>query len=144
MKKQDMAVAAYLVAAFAMYKLELGENPVRIFILVIYGVSTIVSGLIYAKKKSEKRLLNGAMIGALYFIILSVVSFIANHGFYEDIKKAGCNALCVYLGNFGPEISETLLAKHFEGPKMFCAAAEETSKNFVNGILASVVKELDN
>ena len=32
----------------------------------------------------------------------------------EDIKKAGCNALCVYLGNFGPEISETLLAKHFE------------------------------
>ena len=35
----------------------------------------------------------------------------------EDIKKAGCNALCVYLGNFGPEISETLLAKHFEGPE---------------------------
>ena len=29
----------------------------------------------------------------------------------EDIKKAGCNALVVYLGNFGPEISETLLAK---------------------------------
>jgi len=44
----------------------------------------------------------------------------------EDIKKAGCNALCVYLGNFGPEISETLLAKHFDGPKMFVAAAEES------------------
>ena len=40
----------------------------------------------------------------------------------EDIKAAGCNALCVYLGNFGPEISETLLAKHFDGPKMFVAA----------------------
>ena len=26
----------------------------------------------------------------------------------EDIKKAGCNALCVYLGNFGPEISQQL------------------------------------
>ena len=47
----------------------------------------------------------------------------------EDIKKAGCNALCVFLGNFGPEISETLLAKHFDGPVMFCAAAEETSKD---------------
>ncbi len=45
-----------------------------------------------------------------------------------DIKKKGCNALCVYLGNFGPEISETLLAKHFDGPVMFCAAAEEGSK----------------
>ena len=51
----------------------------------------------------------------------------------EDIKKAGCNALCVYLGNFGPEISETLLAKHFEGPKMFIAAAEETQTNLVGG-----------
>ena len=49
----------------------------------------------------------------------------------EDIKKAGCNALCVYLGNFGPEISETLLAKHFAGPKMFVAAAEETQNKLV-------------
>ena len=51
----------------------------------------------------------------------------------EDIKKAGCNALCVYLGNFGPEISETLLAKHFDGPKMFCAAAEESQDDLVGG-----------
>ena len=47
----------------------------------------------------------------------------------EDIKKAGCNALCVYLGNFGPEISETMLAQYFDGPKIFVAAAEETSEN---------------
>mgnify|MGYP002708223838 FL=1 len=51
----------------------------------------------------------------------------------EDIKKAGCNALCVYLGNFGPEIAETLLAKHFDGPKMFVAAAEETQDNLIQG-----------
>ena len=51
----------------------------------------------------------------------------------EDIKKAGCNALCVFLGNFGPEISETLLAKHFDGPKMFCAAAEESQKDLMDG-----------
>ena len=43
----------------------------------------------------------------------------------EDVKAHGCNALVVFLGNFGPEISETLLAKHFEGPKMFIAAEEE-------------------
>ena len=50
-----------------------------------------------------------------------------------DIKNAGCNALVVYLGNFGPEISETLLAKHFDGPKMFVAAAEETGNNLIQG-----------
>ena len=40
-----------------------------------------------------------------------------------DLEKQGCNALCVYLGNFGPEISETMLAKEFSGgmdaPAMF-------------------------
>ena len=47
----------------------------------------------------------------------------------SDIKKAGCNALAVYLGNFGPEISETMLAKEFAGEVggavLFFAAAEE-------------------
>lgn len=51
----------------------------------------------------------------------------------EDVKKAGCNALVVYLGNFGPEISETLLAKHFDGPSMFVAAAEEAGDNLMQG-----------
>lgn len=51
----------------------------------------------------------------------------------EDIKAAGCNALCVYLGNFGPEISETLLAKHFDGPAMYVAAAEEKGDNLLGG-----------
>lgn len=45
----------------------------------------------------------------------------------EDLKNSGCNALCVYLGNFGPEISETMLAQKFDGPVMFCAAAEENT-----------------
>ena len=51
----------------------------------------------------------------------------------EDVKAAGCNALVVYLGNFGPEISETLLAKHFDGPAMFVAAAEESQNDLSDG-----------
>ena len=43
-----------------------------------------------------------------------------------DVKAAGCNALVVFLGNFGPESSETLLIKEFDGPAMVVAAAEET------------------
>lgn len=43
----------------------------------------------------------------------------------DELKAAGVNALIVYLGNFGPETPETLLAKFFNGPVMFAAAAEE-------------------
>ena len=47
----------------------------------------------------------------------------------EDVKKAGCNALCVFLGNFGPETPETLIAKNFDGPVMYAAAAESSYKD---------------
>lgn len=43
----------------------------------------------------------------------------------SQVNAAGCNALVVYLGNFGPESSEVLLAKKFDGAVMFAAAAEE-------------------
>ncbi|HIS67364.1 MAG TPA: fucose isomerase, partial [Candidatus Scatomorpha merdipullorum] len=44
----------------------------------------------------------------------------------DEVKAAGCNALVVFLGNFGPETPETLIAKNFDGPVMYAAAAEET------------------
>ncbi len=50
----------------------------------------------------------------------------------EDVKTAGCNALVVFLGNFGPETPETLIAKYFDGPCMFVAAAEGDG-DLING-----------
>ncbi|MCR5443567.1 MAG: fucose isomerase [Sphaerochaetaceae bacterium] len=50
----------------------------------------------------------------------------------EDVKKAGCNALVVFLGNFGPETPETLIAQKFEGPVMYTSAAEGDG-DLING-----------
>ena len=50
----------------------------------------------------------------------------------EDVTAAGCNALVVFLGNFGPETPETLIAKYFDGPCMFVAAAEGDG-DLING-----------
>ena len=51
----------------------------------------------------------------------------------KDLKEAEVNALVLYLGNFGPEGPETMLAQKFSGPAMFVAAAEETGENLVSG-----------
>ncbi len=50
----------------------------------------------------------------------------------EDVKNAGCNALVVFLGNFGPETPETLIARMFDGPCMYVAAAEGDG-DMING-----------
>lgn len=51
----------------------------------------------------------------------------------KKVNEAGCNALVVYLGNFGPETPETLLAKKFDGPVMYVAASEESGNSLMNG-----------
>ena len=51
----------------------------------------------------------------------------------KNIEKEECNALCVFLGNFGPEIAETMLAQLFGGPVMFCAATEESQQDLFDG-----------
>ena len=50
-----------------------------------------------------------------------------------DVKANEVNALVIFLGNFGPEGPETMLAQKFEGPVMFVAAAEESKDDLYNG-----------
>ena len=50
-----------------------------------------------------------------------------------EAKAAGCNALVVFLGNFGPETPETMIAQFFDGPVMYAAAAEESGDDLIGG-----------
>ncbi len=50
----------------------------------------------------------------------------------QDVTLEECNALVVFLGNFGPETPETLIAEKFDGPVMFVAAAEGDG-DLING-----------
>lgn len=49
-----------------------------------------------------------------------------------DVTVNGCNALVIFLGNFGPETPETLIAQRFDGPVMYIAAAEGDG-DLING-----------
>ncbi len=71
--------------------------------------------------------------GEIYECPVCVENEIHMRNALADLKKAGCNALVVYLGNFGPESAETLLIKEFDGPAMVVAAAEETGGNLIDG-----------
>lgn len=51
----------------------------------------------------------------------------------DEAKNAGCNALVVFLGNFGPETPETQVAQYFDGPVMYVGAAEESGDDLING-----------
>ena len=83
---------------------------------------------------SNKRRKNiaAACNGSLYECPVTVENEVDMLKAVKDVTNAGCNALAVFLGNFGPETPETLIAQNFDGPCMFVAAAEGDG-DLING-----------
>ncbi len=94
----------------------------------------VVSRDCFVVKLSETRRANlvKAFNGELYECPVAVENESDMLKAVEDVMSAGCNALVVFLGNFGPETPETLIAKYFNGPCMFVAAAEGDG-DLING-----------
>ena len=76
--------------------------------------------------------IKSAYKGELYECPVTVENELDMQKAVADVAIAGCNALVVFLGNFGPETPETLLAKYFHGPVMYVAAAEGDG-DLING-----------
>ena len=75
---------------------------------------------------SEKRrkAVKASFSGALYECPIIVETENDMRSALQDLEKHQVNALVVFLGNFGPETPETLLAKYFNGPVMYVGASE--------------------
>ena len=75
--------------------------------------------------ENRRKAVVAAYKGEIYECPTVVESEVDMQKALKELREAGCNALVVYLGNFGPETAETLLVKYFHGPCMVVAAAEE-------------------
>ena len=80
----------------------------------------------------RREAIKAAYAGELYECPITVENEKDMLSAVADVKAAGVNALVVFLGNFGPETPETLIAKEFDGPCMFVAAAEGDG-DLING-----------
>ena len=114
--------------------------PVSYTHLDVYKRQVVKLGLIAVSRDcfpiqlSEKRraAIKAAYQGELYECPVTVENEKDMEKALEDVNKAECNALVVFLGNFGPETPETLIAERFDGPCMYVAAAEGDG-DMING-----------
>ena len=99
-----------LLAALLMQKIGLNDNQVRLFVILIYGVSNIVSGFIFGKMRKNRRLLNGIIIGVAYFAMLVLISAIINKGFENELGKNIISlVICILGGAIGGIMSLPLI-----------------------------------
>ncbi len=82
--------------------------------------------------KKRREAIVGAYSGEIYECPITVENELDMLDAVKDVTLEECNALVVFLGNFGPETPETLIAEKFNGPVMFVAAAEGDG-DLING-----------
>lgn len=95
-----------LLLAALLYKMELGEQVVKIGIVVIYVISGVTGGLILGKIMKEQKFLWGLAAGIIYFGVLLLMSLLVNRGFsFEPVKAVTTLILCAASGMAGGMIS---------------------------------------
>lgn len=89
------------------------------------GIIAVSRGCFPVALSERRRAAIVAAYGSdLYECPISVETEIDAQSAIADVTAHGVNALIVFLGNFGPETPETMLADWFDGPMMYIAAAE--------------------
>ncbi len=95
-----------LILTFLVYKFELDEQVVVAGIVAIYVVSTFMGGYIIGKLTGIKKFVWGMIIGAVYFVLLYLISY----GVYREFNTNGISAittaiLCIGGGTLGGMLS---------------------------------------
>lgn len=95
-----------LLLAFLLYKLHLSEKVVNVCIILIYVVTSFFAGFITGKKRGAKKFFWGAVMGALYFAVLFVISAVVNRSFPQLSSDFTTSMLlCVGGGMLGGMLS---------------------------------------
>lgn len=95
-----------LLLALLLYKMELSESVVKIGIIVIYVLSGVAGGFLMGKIMREQKFLWGLAAGAIYFILLFLISALVKGGFDMELTKVITTMiLCGASGMAGGMIS---------------------------------------
>lgn len=87
-----------VLLAVLLLLLQISENVVDIGILAIYVLSCLAAGWIVGKRTKNKKFLWGMVSGSVYFLILFIISLMAN----QSMEKVGndlLTTLCICLGS---------------------------------------------
>lgn len=95
-----------LILSMLLYKFRLSETIINVGIVIIYIAATFLTGFLAGKKIGTKKYLWGLCLGAGYFLILTLISLIINHGI-NDFSGNFLSTLflCVGSGMLGGMLS---------------------------------------
>lgn len=104
----EAVISLVLLCVFALVlqKLQPAESTIAMGIKLLYVIVNLIGGLLIGKIMLQKKFLWGALTGVIYFVIISLLSFVVHGGFYVDLENAlTICLLCVAGGMTGGMLS---------------------------------------
>lgn len=101
-----ITLIAVLILSLIMLKTKASVNTLQFAIIAIYVITNFLGGFIIGKTVGQQKFVWGLIVGALYFVVLSIVSFIMHRAFYQDVGYAmTVMGICLGSGMLGGMLS---------------------------------------
>ena len=101
-----ITIIAILILSFILLKANASANMLQIAIIAIYVIANFIGGFIIGKTVKQQKFVWGLIVGIIYFVMLSIVSFIIHKQFYQDVGYAmTVLGICAGSGMLGGMLS---------------------------------------
>lgn len=107
-----VTAAALFLLAFLMLKMEWGNERIQTGVQIIYGLACFLGGWIGGRAAEQKKFLRGLVYGAVYFLLLCLLSLTAGGELTADsLQVMTVFGICTMAGMAGGMLSGFLGAK---------------------------------
>ena len=96
------SVLLLAIVAMLLFKLQISAGVVSVMMIAVYIAMPLLAGFLMGRKMGEKKFLYGAMMGAIYFLILCIFSMVYQKtGIAVSQNLFTTAALCIGGGTLG-------------------------------------------
>ena len=96
-----VTLIALVIFSLVLTYTNVSESVINPVIMIITGISILIGSSIGNSKIKKNGLLNGALIGACYFIIIYLISSLLNWKFMLDLQSIVMIAIGIFFGILG-------------------------------------------
>ncbi len=96
-----LSIICILLYAVILVNSSIGENTIKPVIITITGISILIGSSISCLKIKKNGIINGILVGGLYFISIYILSSIAFCGFSFNLSSIIMIIIGMILGGFG-------------------------------------------
>lgn len=106
-----ISIIFMLIFAIVLTNTEVSESTINPVIMVITGISILITSFIASKKIRNKGIVCGGIMGASYFILLYILSSIFSMTFSLNMYSIIMMFICIITGMFGGVLGVNFVRK---------------------------------